>query len=105
MIIEWLKFRVSPQHREQFIQQDARIWTPALSQHPGFRSKQVWISPYDLQEVVLVIQWTSREQWQAFPRDRLQQLETELQQATAGNPKITEAREYQIRKFSPPPRP
>ena len=36
MVIEWLKFTVDSESREQFIQKDEVIWTTALSTYPGF---------------------------------------------------------------------
>ena len=61
MVIEVLKFKVSPQLREKYIQKDAEIWTAALAKYPGFISKEVWINPNDSTEVVLIIRWETRE--------------------------------------------
>lgn len=99
MVIEWLKIRVRPELREQYIQKDAEIWTAALAGFPGFLGKEVWIHPIDLSEIVLVIRWASREQWKAFPPERLQELEAAFNQVLPASHQIVEAGEYQVRKF------
>ncbi|MEQ9369760.1 MAG: TIGR03792 family protein [Coleofasciculus chthonoplastes F3-SA18-01] len=72
MVIEYLKIRVSPELRETFIQKDAEIWTSMLARCPGFISKEVWIEPETPTEVILIIRWTSREQWKAVPQEQLE---------------------------------
>jgi uncharacterized protein (TIGR03792 family) len=100
MEIEWLKFRVNPDRREEFVQKDAEIWTAALSQYPGFISKEVWISPDDLAEVVQVIRWETFEQWQAIPPQELEQIEARFREALGNSYELLESSRYQIRKFS-----
>ncbi|WAL60944.1 TIGR03792 family protein [Thermocoleostomius sinensis] len=100
MEIEWLKFRVNPDRREEFVQKDAEIWTAALSQYPGFISKEVWISPDDLAEVVQVIRWETFEQWQAIPPQALEQIEAQFRQSMGDSYELLESSRYQIRKFS-----
>jgi uncharacterized protein (TIGR03792 family) len=102
MVIEWLKVRVSPELREQYIQKDAEIWTTALSKYPGFLGKEVWISPDNLAEVILVIHWESFEQWQAIPTPALEQAEAEFKQALGDTYEITDSVKYQVRKFFQP---
>lgn len=99
MEIEWLKVEVQPELREQFVQKDAEIWTTKLASYPGFLNKEVWISPDDLSEVVLVVHWASFEQWQAIPAAELQRTEAEFNAAMGGDTyKIVEALRYQVRK-------
>lgn len=99
MVIEWLKFQVKPELREQFVQKDAEIWTDILSQYPGFLGKEVWISPDDLTEVVAVIHWESLEAWKSIPADVLKAAETRFTAAMGeGNQTIVEAGQYQVRK-------
>lgn len=98
MVIEWLKVRVSPELREQYVQKDAAIWTAALSKYPGFLSKEVWISSDNLAEVVLVIHWETFEQWQAIPAANLEQIEAEFKQAMGDTYTIVESAKYQVRK-------
>lgn len=98
MEIEWLKVHVSPELREQFVQKDAEIWTAALAQYPGFLSKEVWISPENLAEVVMVIHWESFEQWQAIPKEELDRVEAQFNQAMGDTFSIVESGRYQVRK-------
>ncbi|NJO41236.1 MAG: TIGR03792 family protein [Cyanobacteria bacterium CRU_2_1] len=102
MEIEWLKFRVDPELREQFVQRDADIWTPVLAQYPGFIRKEVWISPDDLSEVVEVIHWETFEQWQAIPSDVLEQTEAEFAAAMGNTYELISGVRYQVRKFYAP---
>lgn len=103
MVIEWLKFRVSPEHRERFVQQDAEIWTIALSQYPGFLSKEVWISPDNLAEVVAVTHWQTYEQWKAIPEADLESIEARFAEAMGdAEYAIVESARYQVRKFYDP---
>jgi uncharacterized protein (TIGR03792 family) len=99
MVIEWLKVNVAPELREQYIQKDAEIWTAALSQYPGFLSKEVWISPDDLSELVLIIRWESFEQWQAVPVADLRRVEEQFNAAMGNTHEIVESARYQVRRY------
>jgi uncharacterized protein (TIGR03792 family) len=100
MVIEWLKFTVTSELREQFVQKDAEIWTPVLSSYLGFLNKEVWISPDRLEEVIAVIRWQSLEQWQAIPVAVLDATEAKFAEAMGDTYKLVEATKYQVRKFS-----
>ncbi len=100
MVIEWLKFRVSPESRDIFIQSDNEIWTPILAQFPGFLGKEVWISPTIPEEITLIIRWETREQWKAIPLDILEATEQKMAQRMQNHfYEMTESKEYQVRKF------
>lgn len=99
MVIEWLKLRVSPELRDQFIQKDADIWTSMLASYPGFLSKEVWINPDVPTEIVLIIRWATREQWQSIPSEQLAQTEQQFAQEFGELAEIIESSEYQVRKF------
>lgn len=99
MVIEWLKFQVTPEQREEFIQKDAQIWTALLAKFPGFLSKEVWIDPRDTSQLVLVIRWESREQWSAVPQELLEKTEAEFAVAMGNSYQMIESGEYQVRKF------
>ena len=102
MVIEWLKFRVDPDSREQFIQQDEAIWTAALATYPGFLGKEVWIEPNASGKVIFTIRWQTREQWKSIPASDLAKIEqrfsTKMRQMNIKY-KMIESKEYQIRKF------
>jgi uncharacterized protein (TIGR03792 family) len=99
MVIEWLTFEVSPENRETFIQMDDAIWTAALSQYPGFISKEVWISPSQLGQVVLVVHWQTREQWKSIPQEELDAIEARFDEAVPFDYTMVDAREYQMRRY------
>lgn len=99
MVIEWLKFNVVPEQRERFVQLDEQIWTSALSRYPGFLGKEVWVSPDDLSEAILVIRWETFEQWQAIPRPDLEAVEARMREAMGDRYELLESRRYQVRKF------
>nr|WP_199307694.1 MULTISPECIES: TIGR03792 family protein [unclassified Leptolyngbya] len=87
--------------REQYVQKDEEIWTPVLAQYPGFLGKEVWISPDDLSNVVLVIRWASLEEWQAIPQEVLDKTEARFQEAMGGETyRITDSKRFQVRKYS-----
>jgi uncharacterized protein (TIGR03792 family) len=100
MVIEWLKFRVQPEVREKFVEQDQAIWTKALATQSGFLSKEIWINPDIPDEIILVIRWQTREQWKAIAPELLAQTE-EIFKASMGKDsyEMTEAKEHHIRKF------
>ncbi len=100
MVIEWLKFRVSPQSRDIFIRLDNQIWTPVLAQFSGFLGKEVWISPNLPDEITLIIRWETRAQWKAVPVDILEATEEKFAGQMQNHPyEMIQAKEYQIRKF------
>jgi uncharacterized protein (TIGR03792 family) len=99
MVIEWLRINVAPELREQYIQKDHEIWTAALSRYPGFLSKEVWISPDRLEELVLVIRWESFEHWDAVPDEVLRTVDAEFNQAMGNTYPIVESTRYQVRRF------
>ncbi|QYO67785.1 TIGR03792 family protein [Leptolyngbya sp. 7M] len=101
MEIEWLKVRVAPELREQYVQKDAEIWTTFLSKYPGFLNKEVWISPDNLAEVILVIHWASLDDWKAIPAVELERVEAQFKQAMGNTYTIVESARYQVRKQFP----
>ncbi|WP_019504527.1 TIGR03792 family protein [Pleurocapsa sp. PCC 7319] len=102
MVIEWLKFTVDSQSREQFIQQDEAIWTTSLSTYPGFLGKEVWIEPSAPEQIILTIRWQTREQWKSIPIKDLTTIEQKFATVMSKmniNYTMTESKEFQIRKF------
>lgn len=102
MVIEWLTFAVDPENRETFVRLDNEIWTAALSQYPGFISKEVWISPDLLDQVVYVVRWQTREQWKAIPQADLEAIEKQFDEAANFSYRMIDAREYQVRRYPSP---
>lgn len=102
MVIEWLKFAVDADGREQFIQKDEAVWTANLSTYPGFIGKEVWIEPTAPDKVIFTIRWQTREQWKSIPMKDLAAIEREfsaVMQKIGIKYKMTESKEFQIRKF------
>ncbi|MBD1872652.1 TIGR03792 family protein [Nodosilinea sp. FACHB-131] len=102
MVIEWLTFAVDPENRETFVRVDNEIWTAALSQYPGFISKEVWISPDLLDQVVYVVRWQTREQWKAIPQADLEAIEKQFDAVVNFSYRMIDAREYQVRRYPSP---
>jgi uncharacterized protein (TIGR03792 family) len=101
MVIEWLSVAVQADLREQFVQKDEEIWTPVLARYPGFLGKEVWISPDDLSNVVLAIRWNSFEDWQAVPKDILEETEAQFREALGAETyRIKDSKRFQVRKYS-----
>lgn len=99
MVIELLKFKMNPAVRESFIQKDEEIWTTALTKYPGFLGKEVWINPNDKSEVVIVVQWETREQWKSIPQTDLDAIESKFDRSLEFTYEMVESSEYQMRKF------
>ncbi|MGG6237411.1 TIGR03792 family protein [Nodosilinea sp. AN01ver1] len=99
MVIEWLTFAVAPENRENFIRLDNDIWTAALSQYPGFISKEVWISPDLHDQVVFMVRWQTREQWKSIPQEELDAVEQQFDEAVEFDYRMIDAREYQVRRY------
>ncbi|ELR96773.1 TIGR03792 family protein [Gloeocapsa sp. PCC 73106] len=100
MIIEWLKFEVTPEAKQKFIEADDDIYTETLATFPGYLGKETWLNPFVETEVILVIHWASREQWKGVAEDILLETEAKFAQAVGkDNYRIVESLEYQIRKF------
>ncbi len=99
MVIEWLLFRVVPEAREKFIQQDEAIWTSTLSAYPGFLGKEIWLEPQKSDRITVVIRWQTREQWKSIPQDVLVATERQFAKVMGETYKTIDTAEYQIRKF------
>lgn len=97
MVIELLKVKVAPEHREQFIQKDAEIWTQAIALYPGFLGKEVWLDPNEPTQVILVIRWATREQWKSIALEQLQAIEQRFTQQIGNTYQLIESSEYQVR--------
>jgi uncharacterized protein (TIGR03792 family) len=100
MVIEWLRFSVSPDSKEKFITKDQEIWTPFLGNYPGFLGKEIWLNPAIDEEIVVVIHWETEKQWKSIPQNALDRTEARFSQAVgADNYQMKESRKYQLRKF------
>jgi uncharacterized protein (TIGR03792 family) len=99
VVIEWLEFQVPAADRERYVRIDDDIWTLALQRYPGFIGKETWIDPQDLERVVLVIHWQSRDAWKAIPEADLAEIEQRFDQTFATPYQLVTSREFQIRRF------
>lgn len=100
MVIEYLKFLVSPELREKFIETDREIWTSALAKCPGFLSKEVWINSEKAEEIIVIVRWKTRQEWKDIPANVLESTEKQFAESMGENEyKLVESKEYQVRKF------
>ncbi len=95
MVVEILRFITPPELRDEFIERDAEIWTPALAAHPGFVDKEVWADRQDPGRVTIMIHWASCEQWKQFPRDLEEQLDARMRRLYTS----FSSEEYEVRKL------
>ena len=65
-VIEQLRLRVPEPHRELWLEAEARSWQPWLERQDGFLGRDLYWDP-QRQEGVLLIRWSSREQWKSIP--------------------------------------
>jgi uncharacterized protein (TIGR03792 family) len=94
--VEWLRLTVDPIHRDQYLRQDAKIWTPALASYPGFIDKTTWLNPNDPSEVIFIIRWTSREQWFSISKADLKAIENRFDATFPFTYSLEEVKEYQL---------
>ena len=103
MVIEWLKFRVKENSREEFIHHDRLIWTNFLRSTPGFLGKEVWIEPNSPDDIILIIKWKTRKEWKSIASEDLEKV-TQHFDAVMNflniEYKSVGFAEYQIRKFA-----
>jgi uncharacterized protein (TIGR03792 family) len=99
MVIELLKFRIAPEHREKYIQRDAEIWTAALVNYPGFLGKELWINPDNPDELVMVIRWETRELWKSILSEEVDAITERFDKDLGFSYEMVESSEYQVRKF------
>ncbi len=96
VVIELLKFKLAPEHRERFILVDADIWTSSLAKYPGFVDKQVWINPHDQGEVIMIISWSQRDLWKSIPLADLDQINREFDAKFGFEYVMVESSEYEV---------
>ena len=88
-VIEQLRLAVPASHRELWLQAEASSWQPWLEQQSGFEGRQLFWDP-QREEVLLLIRWSSREQWKAIPAaevERVQEVfEAQVNQALMRDP-------------------
>jgi uncharacterized protein (TIGR03792 family) len=99
MINEWLRFRVKPELRDQFIRTDREVWDSAIAAYPGYLGKEVWLGePPD--EVVVVVHWQSEELWKSVPQDVVDATEAKFSdQFGADNYELLEFHGYTVRSL------
>ena len=95
MVIEWLRLKVPPEKLEAFIRRDEEVWTAGLRNFPGYLGREIWVDAME-NEVVILIRWETREQWQSVPQSTIDELDSQMGDLQIA---IAESREYQIRKF------
>ncbi|NJM46655.1 MAG: TIGR03792 family protein [Alkalinema sp. RU_4_3] len=94
MAIEWLTIEVPEGNRDRFIALDREIWTKFLSSCPGFIRKQVWVNPEKPEQVCLVVEWESREEWKAIDPEALAEVDRSFVAAMGQSYAIVYAGEY-----------
>lgn len=77
MVIEFLRFEVRPEEHHTFLEADARIWTAALSQYPGFISKETFIDQ-ETNHIVTMIRWENLSSWKSIPQAELEVIDTKM---------------------------
>jgi uncharacterized protein (TIGR03792 family) len=78
MTVEILHFHVQPGLRDEFIQRNEELWTPALRDQPGFLGREILTCDDRPDEVVIVIRWRARADLEAFPREKQGRLEARM---------------------------
>lgn len=96
MVIEWLEFKVERSIQAHFLECDRQIWTAALATCPGYHSKEVWQNPQDPDTVIVMVRWTSRDQWQSIDPQWLAELEAQFQGAVGAGYSLEVVKEFTV---------
>lgn len=94
MVIEMQRLRVNPELRDRWLAADAEVWTAGLQGEPGFVRKEVWVGEKD--EIVLVIRWRSKADWEAVPKPRQESLDRVFRERMPEGWEMVEVRSYQV---------
>ena len=73
-VIEQLRLAVPASHRELWLQAEASSWQPWLEQQAGFEGRELFWDP-EREEGLLLIRWSSREQWKEIPSEDVQRVQ------------------------------
>jgi uncharacterized protein (TIGR03792 family) len=74
VVIEWKRVKVRPDLVGRYIDKDREVWTAGLEQEEGFLGKEVWRGEAE-GDLMLVIRWRSRGDWEGISNERLEELE------------------------------
>lgn len=97
MYIEYLRFQIKPGFQARFLELDEKLWTQKLAENPGFHKKEVWLNPEDPTDLVVIVWWSSREQWKSITPEDVQAIDEQFTAAIGeGNSELIEAREYRL---------
>jgi uncharacterized protein (TIGR03792 family) len=78
MVTELLRFKIRDDLRNEFLEKNASIWTPALQHHRGFVDKEIWFNRLDPTEVYVAIHWETIDDWKSFPAELSAELESQM---------------------------
>jgi len=81
IVVEELIFQIEPETVDRFIEQDAAIWTEALSSQPGFLKKEVWHDRKKPDLVKLLIHWETMGHWNRVPKQLLAETDKQFRKA------------------------
>jgi uncharacterized protein (TIGR03792 family) len=76
--LEILRFRVPPGRADDFVARNERLWTPALREMPGFLGRSIVRGEEDPDEVTILVRWRDRADMDAFPRERMAELDRRM---------------------------
>jgi len=79
VVIEWMRVRVRPDLVERYVEKDREVWTAGLEREEGFLGKEVWRGE-EAGDLMLVIRWQSRGDWEAISKERLEELGRRFQE-------------------------
>jgi uncharacterized protein (TIGR03792 family) len=96
MVIEWLRYRVPTEFQTEFLEADARLWTPILAAQTGFLGKETWLEPADAQTLTLVIRWASLAEWKSIPASLLESTDRAFFAALGKKFAMLESRSFEV---------
>ncbi len=66
-VVELLCLKVPMENKDAWLEAEKTSWGPWLNRQQGFLGRQLLWNP-NSEEAILLINWSSREQWKAIPK-------------------------------------
>jgi uncharacterized protein (TIGR03792 family) len=79
-VVEHLRLKVPSASRQAWLEAELETWDPWLRSQPGFLGRDLLWDPAH-EEGILMIHWSSRDQWDAIPPQEIERVQKRFEQA------------------------
>ena len=77
-VVEYLRLHVSADDRDAWLSAERQSWGPWLTQQNGFLGRDMFWDE-DREEALLLIRWSSRENWKAISEKELEVIQEQFE--------------------------